>query len=292
MRKALARKMMLGEYSGTSLRRRQVLNLFLTENRFEPGLSIAEHSHTYSHFTIVLEGSFVETYEGLSLECEKNTVLVVPRDKVHTDLVGPAGAHSVGVEISKSLERFINSHGSLLRRPRIVTGARLELRIQRIRKLLKVQGEYSSLELYGAAMDVINEVLREPEPPLPGASPPWLSEVLRLLECNLSIPASVAVLAEAVNRSPSHICRDFKDATGQSIGAYHLQMRLRYAQELLRSTKDSIALIAAETGFYDAAHFCRAFKSAFEKSPSNYRTDINLVQDINDIQLKDFRNGL
>ena len=79
MARSSVRKMALGEYSGTTLRRQRVQNLLITENRFPPGLKISEHSHTYPHFTIMLSGGFREEYAERTFQCERGTILVVPQ---------------------------------------------------------------------------------------------------------------------------------------------------------------------------------------------------------------------
>jgi transcriptional regulator GlxA family with amidase domain len=53
------------------------------------------------------------------------------------------------------------------------------------------------------------------------------------------------------------------------------QYRLKFAQKLLclRGAQRSIADMAAESGFYDQAHFSLHFRHAFGKTPQEYRSE-------------------
>ncbi|MGW4364452.1 helix-turn-helix domain-containing protein [Nocardia takedensis] len=48
-------------------------------------------------------------------------------------------------------------------------------------------------------------------------------------------------------------------------------VRLTSAGYLLRNSRDSMARIAHDVGFFDAAHFCRAWRAAGGVPPSLYR---------------------
>jgi AraC-like DNA-binding protein len=48
-------------------------------------------------------------------------------------------------------------------------------------------------------------------------------------------------------------------------------VRICLSKELVRGTLQSFTEIAVNTGFYDAAHFCRAFYKSCGLSPSEYR---------------------
>lgn len=63
----------------------------------------------------------------------------------------------------------------------------------------------------------------------------------------------------------------FKQVYGQPIATYMKEFRIRHAMELLRTTEDSIAEIAAQVGYETQGKFTGAFKDVVGVLPSEYR---------------------
>ncbi len=82
---------------------------------------------------------------------------------------------------------------------------------------------------------------------------------------------SLASIARSVHASPYHLARVFRAWTGQSIGAYRVQLRLRAAAEQLAETDDTITDVACRTGFASHAHLTTTFRRAFGVTPSSFR---------------------
>ncbi|UVI33194.1 AraC family transcriptional regulator [Paenibacillus spongiae] len=62
----------------------------------------------------------------------------------------------------------------------------------------------------------------------------------------------------------------FKSVTGTTIGKYILSIRIERAKRLLETTSMPITEIAIATGFYDGAHFSKAFKASEKVTPQEY----------------------
>ena len=263
--------MPLGEYSGTTIQRLRVQNLLLTENRFPPNLSIEEHSHAYPHFTIMLDGGFTETYEFDEFICEKGDVLIVPEGQPHTDVIGPNGAHSLSVEISRSLVKFLSSESTLLTSPKVINDQTTKARILALKRLFIHDQSPSHFELHSAAMQVILGVFQATESDDKSTMPDWLSGVLKELDSDSYHIPTLKHLAQQAGVSTAHLSRIFRNALGQTIFEYHRQRRLIAASGKIVSTSDSLAVIAAEVGFCDQAHFTKSFKQHFGITPSEYR---------------------
>jgi AraC-like DNA-binding protein len=103
----------------------------------------------------------------------------------------------------------------------------------------------------------------------PGIKPmAWVASYLAL---HLNEPISVADMARRAHLSPSRFAAVFREHFGAPPHAYLLQMRTEHAKELLRTTRVSVAQIAAYCGFADAHHFSKAFKKTVGVTPSAYR---------------------
>lgn len=82
-------------------------------------------------------------------------------------------------------------------------------------------------------------------------------------------------LAELVFMDPVYFSRDFQKIYGNTPVAMLKKLRLRRAKTLLENSSLSIKIIADQCGFYDQAHFTRAFQEAYQLLPSEYRVTIH-----------------
>ena len=110
---------------------------------------------------------------------------------------------------------------------------------------------------------------------LPGRIPhlprPRMRRVQDYIEAHLAEDMSLAELAGVACLSPSHFSRSFKQATGTGPQRYTVRRRVERAKELLRCTEDSLAGIAAATGFADQSHFTTAFRREVGVTPGRFR---------------------
>ena len=94
-----------------------------------------------------------------------------------------------------------------------------------------------------------------------------ISRAIDYMHAHLDQDISLEILAQAVNLSPSHLRRLFKQATGIAPHQYLINLRVNRAKELLLSRRFSIHEVAAEVGFADQSHLHRHFKRTFGVTP-------------------------
>jgi AraC family transcriptional regulator len=86
---------------------------------------------------------------------------------------------------------------------------------------------------------------------------------------------SVAALARALGTSPYHLCRVFKEETGQTMHAYRVGIRLRRAIDRLGTAAGrapgGLSAIAHETGFASHAHFVLICRRELGVTPTELR---------------------
>ena len=99
----------------------------------------------------------------------------------------------------------------------------------------------------------------------------YVEETLTYLETNYSNNISVQSLADSVGLNRSYLHRLFKSATGSSLKEYLLDLRIRKACSLLKSTDLPVAIISHSVGYEDTLYFSRLFKKKKGLSPSQYR---------------------
>lgn len=82
---------------------------------------------------------------------------------------------------------------------------------------------------------------------------------------------SLEELSAEVGVHRSHLARLFRKHLGVSVGEFVRDRRLEWGYQQLLSSDAKIAVVAAEAGFADHAHFCRLFKARYGKAPSAIR---------------------
>ena len=106
---------------------------------------------------------------------------------------------------------------------------------------------------------------------LPDLPSPRLRRVLDYIEAHLERDLTLAELAGVACLSPSHFSRAFKQAVGAGPHRYTVRRRVERAKDLLRDTGDTLAGIAAATGFADQSHFTAAFRREVGLTPGRFR---------------------
>ena len=91
------------------------------------------------------------------------------------------------------------------------------------------------------------------------------------VQAHLDGAITVKDLAEAVDMSPSHLSRLFREVTPLTPYQYVLLERINKAQTLLSETDASIVEIALQTGFSNQSHLTRRFRIVTGTTPAAYR---------------------
>lgn len=98
-----------------------------------------------------------------------------------------------------------------------------------------------------------------------------LTPVLAHVVSRYGTPLAVGDLASQAGLSASQLQREFRRLFGMTVGNYVLRLRLLMATRRLRTTTDPVGRIATDCGFYDQAHFTRAFKRHTGQTPLEFR---------------------
>ena len=99
-------------------------------------------------------------------------------------------------------------------------------------------------------------------------APEYLESAVKYIEHNMASKITLEEIAHFTCVSVSKLSHGFKKHYGVSIFGYIIEMRLRYARNLILSpgrtmTKD----VAHACGFPDTGYFCRAYKRRFGVTP-------------------------
>jgi AraC family transcriptional regulator len=119
-----------------------------------------------------------------------------------------------------------------------------------------------------------------------GLDPLALARVLELMNDRLAEDLTLAELAGEAGLGVSAFGRAFAKSLGASPYRYFAALRMQHAKELLAHSNRPLAVIAAEAGYGDQAHFTAAFTRHTGFSPGKWRSEFGTVPRISPISRK------
>jgi AraC-like DNA-binding protein len=109
---------------------------------------------------------------------------------------------------------------------------------------------------------------------------PRVHRAIRLLTKNLTGEVSFDDVAQSLNLSPSRLRHLFKHELGLSPARYLKARRLQKAKQLLETSFLNVKQVMLKVGYKHRSHFISEFKKAYGLSPSQYRTQFLLDQQV------------
>jgi AraC-like DNA-binding protein len=103
----------------------------------------------------------------------------------------------------------------------------------------------------------------------PGKEQKAIQQIRSYIEECYSQSLSLHDLAEKVSLSPYYLLRAFQAEAGLTPHAYQESVRIRHAQQLIKSGLP-LAKVAAEVGFSSQSHLTRRFKQIIGVTPGQY----------------------
>lgn len=107
---------------------------------------------------------------------------------------------------------------------------------------------------------------------LAGVRDPEVGKALALLHRNPAHPWTIAGLANEVGISRSVLAERFRRYLAETPIAYLTRWGLQLGAQMLRSTNNGVAQIAADVGYESEPSFNRAFKREFGLPPARFRS--------------------
>lgn len=258
-----------GRFYGTVVNEWRVGNLSFSESVYSAGAQISRHMHPRAYFSILLHGSYRETYNGGVRECGPATAVLHQPGEAHSDQFLGAGGRVfrfelVNDEAASWFARQIN--------------APAELRNGRVRGLAaRLYWEsrspdcFSPLAAEALALEIMSEATRSAFTDEKRGTPLWLLQAIELLHEALPDNLTVERIANGVGVHPVHLARVFRQRYGCSIGEYARNWRFEFASRQLATSASPIAEIAVAAGFADQSHLCRTFKAVSGLTPKEFR---------------------
>lgn len=212
--------------------------------------------------SIVIEGSVGESAGGRDAEGRIGSLVVKPAGTMHRNRFGSAGA--VLLSIADAPSCLFDRLGWTWFEDSGQAPAALKAAIA-----------LRAGDPFGAAQESAWRMLAAtglggPAPSRATAAP-WLAKVKDQVAGAGARP-SISRLANAAGVHPVYLTRMFRKSFGCSISGFIRRLRVQRGADLLARTDLQVSAIAAELGFADQSHFCRAFRAEIGVAPSVYRS--------------------
>lgn len=260
--------------------------------------SSALHGHRHFLLTLITDGSGIQTLNGRDIAFRQGDLFLLSPADFHRNTVPPGKSFDYyGVKFPYEL--LDDRLSALLRMDRLPLSVRLhEASFHRARVLFAQLVEESTAahmpekatarenaaqgrESLGNAayMRALIEllvilVLREDTGAVSHPTEP-VNRALGYLYTHFHEPICVAEVAAFVGYTPNYFSTCFRKQLGITFGEYLRELRLSYAENLLRASKLPITEVCYECGFGSPAHFTRCFRERFHVSPQEYRRQIS-----------------
>lgn len=103
-----------------------------------------------------------------------------------------------------------------------------------------------------------------------------IETVKEFLHANYFEDISRESLASAVDMSPDHLGRTFKQYVGEKLSDYLNKIRIKEAAKRLRESDEKVIGVAFDVGFESLRSFNNVFRKIMRMSPSDYRKGIDI----------------
>lgn len=263
---------------GQTLQRHDAERVALSSMRpTVPAHEISVHTHAEAHFIFVMSGDYLSSADNAQTILPGRTLAIFnPPGTEHADCFAAGQdlrrAHfyslCIGPVTWRELSNAIDPPGWA----QALSAIDVHALTQRIVRQLQ-SADIESLDLECLAAEMLASVARPFNESL-ACAPAWLARVradLREDWRSALAPAGLAQLAHRHDIHPVHLARIFRRFQRCSPGDFARHRRLELAAAYLADAHYALADVATDCGFFDQAHFTRAFATAYGYTPQQYR---------------------
>ena len=248
------------------------------------------HYHEFDKIVLQLSGRVTYNIEGKSYLLQPMDILLVSRNLIHLPVIDTSEVYErMVLWINRGfLARFSDGKDDLascfdrtaarqfhLYRPRGEDRTRYRTLFDSIKNAAgnafaaKLLSDTCVLQL----MIALNRDLLSPAAPIESSSyrfDPKMEEITQYIRENLGKDLSIEHLAGTFYLSRYHLMHRFKEVYGCTVQQYIRQKRLQLAAEQIRQGVP-VLKASEDAGFGDYSVFLRAFRSAYGKSPREWK---------------------
>jgi AraC family transcriptional regulator len=251
---------------------RVVGDFTLTDTTYAGGTRLPRHAHARPALSLVLEGSFTQTYDARAArECGTLDLLFEPAEAVHRNTFPASGGRILILEVDDGGLRTFGGVAESFAAPRVVSGGPLRAAALRLYGESRGTDAAAQLLLEGLALELLALAARERLRPPGPVAPRWLRSVRDRLDAEFRQGVSLSLIADEAGVHPVYLSRAFRKFYGCSPGEYARRLQVELAARLLRETDTPPSRVALDAGFADQSHLTRVFKLHTGQTPARFR---------------------
>jgi AraC family transcriptional regulator len=255
-----------GEFLGREINRVCVPGFILTFRRSGSGRRDEKaHGHSTPNLLLPLDVGYWSEADGFD-DSNPSQLVYTPSGVEHRDSMVRLGGRYLAI----SIDDYIVEEPLQGWRFPVALERPIATRIAHLLALRNMTGQLSGLMVEDACLSIVAEL--EAQTAVSRVSrPPWLKRVVEICDRGLKELPGIAEIAATVGIHPVHLTRVFRSCYGFPLSKYIVAVRIERAAAALRAGSQSVAAIAAETGFSDQSHLCKAFKAVMGMTPHEYK---------------------
>ncbi len=248
--------------------------LSLIEAKYQ-NFAFRKHYHLDFHLGLITHGEQKFHYRGCNHQVGYGQIVIMPPDELHDGQSRLSDGYEVNVfsiephmlsDLAdlKQNGQIISFNELIISDPQIFSQlSHLHCHLRR-KSLSQLAKDCLPLEGFNQLFDRYGSLTRQKVIPLGKQS---LDTLRDYLMANLDQAVRLDSLSELCQLSPTQFQRHFKAQTGMTPYAWFARLRLEQGMKLLQAGRCGTE-VAHQIGFYDQAHFSKAFKQTYGISPS------------------------
>lgn len=235
-----------------------------------------QHYHPHYEIYYMKEGNCRYFIDDRSFDVEAGDVVFIPCGIIHRTNYTTASHSRLLINFTEdyiprdALDKLMKSR--YLYRSKEIAKSVEEL-FKKIEEEYAHPDEYTTSLLYCHTAEIFYLILRHPgslEEATTGND--LIDSIVKYIKNNFMSDIKLSSVAKMKSVSPEHLSRTFKSSTGLGFNEYVTLLRLRKAEEMIKTEHNkTISEIAYECGFNDGNYFSYKFKKMFGVSPMKMR---------------------
>lgn len=229
------------------------------------------HWHDYCEIELVTKGRMIHSLNGVSSEiCEGGLYFLTPADFHEIHVIETVELYNISFKDilipTIYLNTFMGSHNGIVIN---LTGENFDYMSLLMQKLYdayysnyKYKDHYIKTLLNSIFSEIAYNCTDYCDSGLDTLSDP-IRRVLMFLHCNFRENPSLSEAAMVAGLSENYFCEIFHKTTGQKYNRYLNDLKLKYAYNLIISSKASITDICFASGYDSLSHFQKEFKMKY-----------------------------
>jgi AraC family transcriptional regulator len=246
----------------------------VTEAWLPPSCVLEPHTHDRTIIAVMLDGWFESAIAARRLMCDPCTVWTEPCQERHANHVANRGAHVLVIQPDPARDDMFRPFRSLTDEVCMLRHGGIAGTARRVLAEMAIADDLSGLAIDSLVLTMMTAATRVVRAGEHHGSPPrWLLDARDALHDGFRDSPQLAGIAKLAGVHAAHLTHAFRRYFHTTPGAYVRALRLQWALERLRSTRESISAIALRAGYADQSHFTRECRRTTGWTPGRIRSD-------------------